>query len=252
MSSSSLPPVEAEAVTEAGRVRWHRVDGSAALQDEAARWILSAATRAIAARGRFNLVLAGGNTPRGVYARLRDAGADWPRWHLWFGDERCLPADHPDRNSVMAHDAWLAHVPIPAQQIHVIPAEQGADAGAAGYARMLAALPARDAGQFDLVLLGLGEDGHTASLFPGQDWGVEAHSPDALGVHDAPKPPPERVSLSAARLGRTREALFLVDGESKRDAVSRWRAGDHIPARAIRPPAGVDVLVEASLLKDST
>lgn len=229
---------------EDGRVRWHRVGGRAALQDEAARWILAAATRAIAARGRFSLVLAGGNTPRGVYARLRDADADWPHWHLWFGDERCLPADDADRNSVMAQEAWLTHVPIPAQQIHVIPAEQGADAGANSYARTLAALP----GQFDLTLLGLGEDGHTASLFPGQDWGVEARSPDALSVHDAPKPPPERVSLSAARLARTREVLFLVDGEGKRDAVNRWRTGDDIPARAIRPPAGVDVLVEASLV----
>ncbi|MGV8939929.1 MAG: 6-phosphogluconolactonase [Lysobacter sp.] len=248
MSSHTPPPIEAGPTSETGPVRWHRIEGTEALQDEAARWILAAAARAIAARGRFIMVLAGGNTPRGVYARLRDADIDWARWHLWFGDERCLPGDDPERNSVMAHDAWLAHVPIPAAQIHVIPAEQGADTGAASYARMLGALPDDDADQFDLVLLGLGEDGHTASLFPGQDWGVEAHSPDALGVHDAPKPPSERVSLSVARLTRTREALFLVDGEGKRDAVNRWRAGNDIPARAIRPPAGVDVLVEASLV----
>ncbi len=248
MSTHTPPPAEAGSAAGTDSVRWHRIKGTEALQDEAARWILAAAARALAARGRFILVLAGGNTPRGVYARLRDADADWSRWHLWFGDERCLPGDDPERNSVMVHHAWLALVPIPASQIHIIPAEQGANAGADSYARMLRVMPAGDAGRFDLVLLGLGEDGHTASLFPGQDWGVEADSPDALAVHDAPKPPSERVSLSAARLARTRETLFLVDGEGKRDAVNRWWAGDDIPARAIRPPAGVDVLVEASLL----
>jgi 6-phosphogluconolactonase len=103
-------------------------------------------------------------------------------------------------------------------------------------------------GDVDLVLLGLGEDGHTASLFPGHDWGVVPNSPDVLAVFDAPKPPPQRVSLSAARLSRAREVLFLVEGASKRDAVARWRMGADIPARSVRPSAGVDVLVEARLM----
>jgi 6-phosphogluconolactonase len=98
------------------------------------------------------------------------------------------------------------------------------------------------------VLLGFGEDGHTASLFPGRDWGVAASAPDALAVLHAPKPPPQRVSLSAARLSRTREMLFLVEGEAKRSAVTQWRMGADIPARAIHPEAGVDVLVESALL----
>ncbi len=98
------------------------------------------------------------------------------------------------------------------------------------------------------MLLGLGEDGHTASLFPMHDWGAAPDSPDVLAVFDAPKPPPQRVSLSAARLSRAREVLFLVAGESKRDAVKRWRAGEQLPAAAIQPAAGVDVLVESVLL----
>jgi 6-phosphogluconolactonase len=102
--------------------------------------------------------------------------------------------------------------------------------------------------EFDLVLLGLGEDGHTASLFPGHDWGVRSDAPDVIAVFDAPKPPPQRVSLSAARLSRAREVLFLVEGIAKRDAVARWRMGANIPARSIRPRAGVDVLVESRLL----
>ena len=96
---------------------------------------------------------------------------------------------------------------------------------------------------FDLVLLGLGEDGHTASLFPGHDWGDAPGSPAALAILNAPKPPRERVSLSAARLSD--EVLFMVSGESKHVALAQWRAGAAIPARAITPAAGVDALVAA-------
>lgn len=229
-------------------VRWHPVADSAVLQQAAYRWILDASVRAIAARGRFAIVLAGGNTPRGAYAMLRDAGADgtpadWSRWQIWFGDERCALPDDPDRNSMMARTAWLDHVAIPQDRVHAILSELGADVAARSYADLL-----RDAGDFDLVLLGLGEDGHTASLFPGHDLGAVPSAPDAIAVFDAPKPPPQRVSLSASRLRRAREVLFLVEGESKRDAVTRWRDGEGIPARAIRPEHGVDVLIEASLL----
>jgi 6-phosphogluconolactonase len=184
-------------------------------------------------------VLAGGNTPSGIYRMLRTADTDWSRWQVYFGDERCLPADDAERNSRIAADAWLNHVPLPQDQVHAIPAELGASGAALAYAETL-----RGIGDFDLVLLGLGED-DTASLFPGHDW---ASAPDALAVFDAPKPPPQRVSLSAARLSRTREALFLVEGEAKRSAVAQWRVGADIPARAIHPQAGVDVIVESQLL----
>ncbi len=224
-------------------VRWHPVADADALQVAAYRWILDAAARAITARGKFTIVLAGGNTPRGVYAMLRDTGAEWSRWDIWFGDERCALPDDPQRNSLMARTVWLDHAAIPPDRVHVIPTELGADAAAGAYADAL-----RDVGDFDLVLLGLGDDGHTASLFPNRDMGVGTDAPDALAVFDAPKPPPQRVSLSASRLGRTREALFLVEGESKHDAVARWRGRANIPARAIRPRSGVDVLVEATLL----
>lgn len=228
------------------QVRWHPVADASALQRAACRWIVDASARAIAARGRFAIVLAGGNTPRDVYAMLRDTGTDWSRWDIWFGDERCAPPDDPQRNSMMARAAWLDHVAIPQDRVHAIPAELGADAAAHAYADAL-----RGVGAFDLVLLGLGEDGHTASLFPGHDWGTAPHASDALAVFDAPKPPPQRVSLSAARLRRARDVLFLVEGESKREAVARWRAGEDIPARAIGPDAGIDVLIVAPLLLPS-
>ena len=226
-------------------VRWIGFDDAAELRDAARRRILDAAVRAREQRGEFLIVLAGGDTPRGVYQKLRTADADWACWHVYFGDERCLHVGHAARNSRMAGDAWLDHVPIPRDQVHAIPAERGPLRGAAAYAETLEGV--RD---FDLVLLGLGEDGHTASLFPGHPWDAasEAAWGDVLAVVGAPKPPAERVSLSAQRLSRAREVLFLIEGESKRDAVARWRAGEDLPAAAIRPAAGVDVLLESRLL----
>jgi len=213
------------------------------LRQLACERILDAARRAIAQRGEFHIVLAGGNTPRAVYRMLSIANADWAHWHIYFGDERCLPADDANRNSKMASDSWLDAVTIPENQIHVIPAEFGADVAAVLYAKDLHTMA-----DFDLVLLGLGEDGHTASLFPGHDWGVTATAADVLAVVDAPKLPAQRVTMSAQRLSRTREVLFMVEGKNKREAVSQWQAGAELPVRAIRPDAGVDVLIEAQLL----
>lgn len=182
----------------------------------------------IRARGAFHLVLAGGNTPRELYRALAARGAGDAHWHVWYGDERCVAADDPERNSMMAETAWLAASPIPLKNRHAMPAERGARDAADAYSKRL-----EEVGDFDLVLLGMGEDGHTASLFPGRAWGEAADSADALAVHDSPKPPPERVSLSAARLNRSRRVWFLVSGASKREAMRRWREGERLPVGAI-------------------
>lgn len=221
-------------------VRWHEFANASSLQQAAYQWIVDAAHHAITAGRIFNMVLAGGSTPRAIYSLLRNADTDWTRWQIWFSDERCLPLGDPQRNSTMAYDSWLAHVPIPPSQVNIIPAELGADLAAASYAKVLHKKQCSD---FDLVLLGLGEDGHTASLFPGNNLGIAANSPDTIAVANSPKPPEHRVSLSARRLSKARNVLFLVDGESKRDALKRWRVGDDIPARAIRPNLGIDVLM---------
>lgn len=222
--------------------RWHSFPDRVALEGEAMSRIERTALEALGARERFTIVLAGGDTPRGVYARLRDIGTQWSNWHVYFGDERCVPTGDKHRNDAMAAETLLRHVPIGPECVHSIPAELGAVDGARIYSRQLC-----DVEDFDLVLLGLGEDGHTASLFPGHDWGEAPGAGDALAVFDAPKPPRERVSLSAARLARARAVLFLVSGESKRDAVARWRKGGQIPAAAVRCPAGVDVLMDFTL-----
>ena len=200
-------------------------DTPAMLVDALADALLRQAATAIAAHGRFHLVLAGGTTPRALYETLAQRGAGDRRWHVWYGDERCLPVDDPERNSVMAETAWLAESAIPPAQRRSIPAESGAEAAAAEYAARLAEVPT-----FDLVLLGMGEDGHTASLFPGRVW----TGAGALAVHDAPKPPPDRVSLSAGRLSDSQAVWFVVTGAGKREALRRWEDGEALPAAAVR------------------
>lgn len=222
--------------------RWHEIADIPALKKTAIEIILASAAQAIRQRGQFHIVLAGGSTPCGIYHELCATQTNWSAWHIYFSDERCVPPIDPARNSHMAAKVWLDRVPIPAVQVHVIPGELGAFEAARKYAETL-----RSVGDFDLVVLGLGEDGHTASLFPGHDWGAAPGSPDTLAVLDAPKPPSQRVSMSAARLSRARQVIFLISGEPKHRAVAEWRAGENIPARAIMPATGVDILVERAL-----
>lgn len=216
--------------------RWHVFEDPALVAAEAARRVLSAARQAIAARGVFRIVLAGGRTPLHAYRLLSEAEADWSGWQIYFSDERCLPPDHRDRNSKSAALAWLDRVRIPAANIHPIPAELGAEAAADAYRHQVqAALP------FDLVTLGMGEDGHTASLFPGQ--GHPTGQP-TLPVHGAPKPPPDRVSLSAQALSDARGVMILVTGAGKRQAVAAWKAGEPLPVATIGGRGEVDVLAD--------
>ena len=207
--------------------QWLRYDTADAVANATVTCILDCADRAIEERGVFSIVLAGGTTPGHAYEGLRDADTDWSCWQIYFGDERCLPVDDAERNSVMAHEAWLKHVAIPAENIHVINAELGAEAAAKEYADVIkAALP------FDIVLLGMGEDGHTASLFPGH---VHDNSETVHAVHNAPKPPSDRVSISAHTLGGCRELLILVTGAGKQGAVRQWLAGEPLPVASVNP-----------------
>ncbi len=212
---------------------WISFENIEALRHDICNAIVKSANDAIAERGRFSIVLAGGTTPRAIYQVLRDLPMDWAKWHIYHGDERCLPTDHADRNSLMAEQVWLSHINIPAHQIHNIPAELGPVFGAKAYAETL-----KEAPTFDLVLLGLGEDGHTASLFPNQ---VVDNSADAVPVFNSPKPPSERVTISQNRLNNTHKVIFIVTGAGKQAAVNQWRAGIAIPASLITAKNGVDV-----------
>lgn len=217
-------------------VRWNPLPDAEAVAEEAVRMILQIALTSIGDRGEFRIVLAGGSTPGKVYQLLSLCEADWQNWHLYLGDERCLPAGHAERNSSMIHETWLKQGQVPPDQVHWIPAESGSVQGADSYEMVV-----RDAIPFDLVLLGMGEDGHTASLFPGHK-----QEPERLvvGVNGAPKPPPERISLSYTGLAKTRNMLVLVTGTGKRSAIRRWRAGESLPVAYLECAAGVDVLLD--------
>lgn len=201
----------------------------------ACRIIIAAAEAAIRERRIFRIVLAGGSTPRRTYEMLAGMVQEWDAWEIFWSDERCLPADHPDRNSRLAQDVWLARVAIPASRIHPIPAELGAVRAAAEYSTLLG-----DRQPFDLVLLGMGEDGHTASLFSTDG---EQVAP-VIAVHGAPKPPGERVSLNFQTLRACRKQLVLITGTEKASALRAWQQGKKLPiADAVRN--------DADLLADS-
>lgn len=169
---------------------------------------------------------------------LRDA-VDWTGVHVWWGDERFLPAGHADRNDTQARNALLDGLPLPPENVHPVPGPGAPGIGspedaAAAYAAELARYatapegsslqPSDDAGPavpvFDVLLLGMGPDGHVASLFPGQD-SVEVTDRTAVGVHGSPKPPPERVSLTFPAIEAAEEVWLVVAGADKADAVAR-------------------------------
>ena len=211
---------------------WRIEADAPSVADAACRLIGLAARAAIADHDRFRIVLAGGSTPRATYERLAASDQQWKRWSLYYGDERCLPEDDPERNSQMVIATGLAgrvgkHFPIPA--------ELGAKAAASNYREKLKSVP-----RFDMVLLGMGEDGHTASLFPGHRW------PDktAFAVSDAPKPPPDRVTLGIRALQNCDTMLVMVTGESKRAAVQQWRAGAELPVAQVSDVPQAVILVE--------
>jgi 6-phosphogluconolactonase len=188
--------------------------------------IVDLAAQAIAARGVFHVALAGGETPRRCYQKLRERTIDWKHVHVYFGDERCLPKGDARRNDSMVRETLLEHVSIPSANVHTIPAELGAREAAANYASLLGmALP------LDLILLGMGEDGHTASLFPDNP-AIESAAA-VVPVFDAPKPPAERVSLGMNTLNAARHKIFLVAGAGKRAALEWILRGNSLPAASV-------------------
>lgn len=199
------------------------------------------ARSAIESRGAFHLVLAGGSTPGIVYEILATRSHQWSAWNFYFGDERCAPTGDALRNDTMARSNLLDLIEVSDDHVFSIPSELGPLEGAANYSNTLAKVDC-----FDLVLLGLGEDGHTASLFPGNPWGETSDSAGALPVMNSPKPPSERVSMSASRLSRSRRVLLLVTGEQKSDALQELLAGSRSPVGAITPEEPLEVFGDAA------
>ncbi len=195
-----------------------------------AEHIEQAVTNAVRERGEAHLVLPGGSSPRPLLMKLRELHLPWRRMHLYLTDERCLPPGHADRNDRMLDELLLPYVDLPSANLHRIPAELGAEAGAQGFAHLLQEVP-----RFDLVILGLGQDGHTASLFPGRAELLD-DSP-VVAVFDSPKPPAERVSMGVGRLLSARERIVLAAGAGKRVVLRRIQQGDSYPVTSLRPDA---------------
>lgn len=166
--------------------------------------------------GARTLVLTGGTSPRRAYELLAELDVEWGRVSVLFGDERCVPPMDPESNYRMAKEALLDRV-SPAT-VYRIPAELGPDEGADLYAEAVA-----NAAPFDVVLLGVGEDGHVNSLFPGH----QALKSDALtvGIHDSPKPPPERVTMTFEAIRDAGRVIIIATGAGKAEAVAQARRG---------------------------
>ena len=210
-------------------------DKKTEFDDLAASLIIDLANKSINKKGFFSIVLCGGGTPKAIYSKLSNADTDWSAWHIYFGDERCLPINHPDRNNLMVHESWLVKSDIPSSQIFPIPGEVGNIKAAEQYEEILSKVE-----QFDLVLLGFGEDGHIASLFPGHLWDEDRL---VIPVFDAPKPPSERVSLTIKSLSNTKDVIFLVAGKNKAKAFSLWDETNTTPASLISATNTVRILI---------
>jgi 6-phosphogluconolactonase len=223
---------------------------AAALAQEAAGRFFEQARQAVGSRGRFSIALSGGSTPEGTYRLLArepyQSQVPWDGVHLFWGDERCVPPEDAASNYHMAHQALISHVPIPAENVHRIRGELSPQAAARAYRREMEDFFCGPLPRFDLVLLGLGGDGHTASLFPGSD-ALEAVDKMALAVEaEYEDRPARRVTLTLPAINAARQALFLVSGEAKAGIVAQVlgtrtvlgsRAGS-LPAERVCPTAG--------------
>ena len=205
----------------------------------AAEYFVTLAAEAITARGRFVVALSGGSTPRAIYTLLASREfaprVDWSCVHVFWGDERCVPPDHPESNYALARETLLDHVPLPEGNIRRIRAELDPRRAAALYQEELEAVLGTE-GRFDLILLGIGADGHTASLFPGTlaleektRWVVENYV-ESLSAW--------RVTLTLPVLNAARHVTFLVSGAAKAETLARIQAGERLPVALVHPSPG--------------
>ncbi|MFE5507922.1 6-phosphogluconolactonase [Amycolatopsis japonica] len=182
-----------------------------------------------AAKGSASVVLTGGGTGIAILRELRDSSArdaiDWSRLDVYWGDERFVPADSDERNEKQAREALLDHVPLDPKRVHAMAPSDGefgddVDAAAAAYAKILTPeVPA-----FDIMLLGLGGEGHTASIFPDSP-AVHEKERSVVAVRDCPKPPPTRISLTLPAIRRAQDIWLVTGGDAKADAVAQALAG---------------------------
>lgn len=204
------------------------------LDRKAAKFIVERAELSIKNSGNFKLVLSGGTTPKNIYRLLANEEISFENWFIYFGDERCFPLNHPDRNSYAAQSIWFSKVDIPKSSIYMIPAEIGNEDAANEYEKIL-----NNIDIFDLVILGMGDDGHIASLFPGHQW---TNSKQVVPIINSPKAPSNRVSLTPSRLSNTKEVLFLIAGKKKLQAFNQFKSDGNLPANLITAKEKITIM----------
>ncbi|HEX5659477.1 MAG TPA: 6-phosphogluconolactonase [Polyangiales bacterium] len=224
------------------------LEDAAAVAQKASELVHHAAIEAVTKRGRFTIALAGGSTPKALYKLLADQpGLPWANIELFFGDERAVPPDHADSNARMARETLTRMAFVPEARVHRIRAELPAPEAAANYEHTLRTFfPHVAFPQFDLILLGMGPDGHTASLFPHtaalreqQAW-VAANWVEKLAAH--------RLTLTYPVLNHAAHVLFMIAGADKAPALKRVLEGDaaieEIPTRGVKPAGQLTFLVD--------
>jgi len=212
------------------------------LSRAAADLFVTLAVQSIRERGRFLVALSGGSTPMALYRLLAREPIDWTRIHVFWGDERLVPPEDAENSYGQAREALLKHIPIPTENIHRVASELDPVAAARDYASILRefAAPPLDWPRFDLVLLGLGEDGHTASLFPGSP--VDATEPVIAVTAQYQGRPARRVTLTPLVFNAARQVIFLVTGANKavtlKGVFSDYNSSEQVPAKRIQPADG--------------
>jgi 6-phosphogluconolactonase len=217
-----------------------------ALSQAAAQYVVQVAKESIVTHGRFTIALTGGSTPRKLYTLLGQepyrSQIDWALVEVFWGDERNVPADDPESNYYLALETLLSNVPIPANQIHRAPAEEAdREAAAHKYEVEIKRVFGTDGiPSFDLIQLGMGPEGHTASLFPHQP---SLHEAERLIMPvTVPKPPPPRLTFTPPLINAARHIQFQITGAEKADALKAVLEGpyqpDEYPAQIVRPPHG--------------
>jgi 6-phosphogluconolactonase len=205
----------------------------------AAQRFTGLASTATAERGCFVVALSGGSTPVPLYRLLAEepfvSQVDWMRVHVFWGDERCVPSDHPDSNYRMASRALLERVPIPPKNVHRILGELPPEEAASVYSTELGEVLGED-GTFDLILLGMGTDGHTVSLFP-SNLAMEERRRDVVAVY-VERLASWRVTLTLPVINAAHHVMFLVSGAGKAPALARVHAGEALPASLVQPKDG--------------
>ena len=211
------------------------------LSEQLAYDILEISKKSIRLKNSFSIVLTGGRSVIKLYKILGSSTSDWSKWHIYLTDERCLPVGDKDRNDNMINKIWLNNHQILEKNIHFIHAELGVSDGVIHYEKILNGM-----GDFDVVLLSMGEDGHTASLFPSSIYSNK----DVVVENNSLKYPKKRISMSYSRLNRSKNILKIVCGGLKQGAVDLWLNGGVLPINKINGKNEKVYICKNTLTKD--